>query len=73
MFKRFKLKVVGFVSAVSGAVVALPGSALAEYTPLITSGDFTGIQTDVSTAVTGIISISLIILGATILLRAFRG
>ncbi len=45
--------------------------AFAEYTSLISSTDFTAISADVSTAVTGIISVALIILGASLLMRAF--
>lgn len=49
----------------------MPQPALAEYTSLISSADFTAISADVSTAVAGIISIALIILGASLLMRAF--
>lgn len=55
---------------VSG-ILAVPGLACAEWTSLVNSGDFTGIAADVSTAVAGIISIALIILGASLLMRAF--
>lgn len=41
----------------------------AEWTPLITSGDFTGITTDVSAVATGIITICLIVVGLGILVR----
>lgn len=51
--------------------VFMPVPAMAEYTSLISSGDFTGIAADVSTAVGGIISVALIILGASLLMRAF--
>lgn len=51
--------------------VLMPGVAMAEYTSLLSSADFTGIAADVSTAVTGIISVALIILGASLLMRAF--
>jgi hypothetical protein len=43
----------------------------AEWTPLISSASFTGIQTDTLTAVAGIMSVSLIIVGLGILLRMF--
>jgi hypothetical protein len=49
----------------------MPLSAVA-YTSLISASDFTGIQTDVSTAVAGVISIALIILGAALLMGALR-
>jgi len=39
------------------------------WTPLITSEMFTGIQTDVLTTATGIISVVLIVLGIGILIR----
>jgi len=49
----------------------MPVVAQAAYTSLVTSADFTGIAADVGTAVTGIISIALIILGASLLMKAF--
>lgn len=49
----------------------MSGLCFAEWTPLLTSASFTGIEADVSTAVGGIISIALIILGAALLMRAF--
>lgn len=52
-------------------VAVLPAPVFAEWTSLVSSGDFTGIAADVSTAVAGIISIALIILGASLLMRAF--
>lgn len=51
--------------------LAVPVPAFAEYTSLISSADFTAIASDVSTAVAGIISIALIILGASLLMRSF--
>lgn len=45
--------------------------ACAEWTPMITAGDFTGITTDVSTCATGIITICLIIVALAMILRAF--
>ena len=44
--------------------------SLFAWTPLITDADFTGIQTDVTTIVKGIILIALIILGAGLIIRA---
>lgn len=41
------------------------------WTPLITSADFTGIQTDVGTTATGIISMLLVVLGVGFLARIF--
>jgi hypothetical protein len=72
MFSKIISMIVGSFLAVMGLLTS-PRVAAAAYTALINSSDFTGIQTDVSTAVAGIISVSLIILGAAILLRAFRG
>jgi len=40
------------------------------WTPLITSGDFTGIQTDVVTAGTGILAVAVIVLGIFFIVRA---
>jgi len=51
----------------------VPVICWAEWTPLINSGMFSGIATDVSVAVGGIIGIALIILGAALLMRALRG
>ena len=48
-----------------------PVFAFAAYTSLVSSSDFTGIAADVGTAVAGIISVALIILGASLLMRAF--
>lgn len=40
------------------------------WTPLISSGDFTGINTDVGLVAAGIIGVLLIVLGIGILVRA---
>ena len=45
-------------------------SYLLAWTPLISSSDFDGINTDVTTLVQGIIFIALIILGAGLIIRA---
>ena len=39
------------------------------WTPLITSSDFTGIQTDVTATATGIVSVLLIIVGIGLLVK----
>lgn len=44
-------------------------AAYAEWTPLVTSDMFTGVQTDILTAATGILSVVLIVLGIGILIR----
>ena len=40
------------------------------WTPLITAANFTGIQTDLLTAVTGIMALLLIVVGLGVLARA---
>lgn len=51
----------------------VPRIAYAEWTPLISVSDFTGIKTDVLATAGGIISIFLIIAGLAILIRSFGG
>ena len=41
------------------------------WTPLVSSSDFTGIQTDVGTVVTSMITIFIIIAGFAVLVRVF--
>ena len=53
-------------------LLGLPSLACAEWVPIITSADFTGIKGDVGTAVAGIISILLIIVGVGLLMKVFR-
>lgn len=50
-------------------VVLIRSPAHAEWSPLIASDMFTGIQTDVLTAATGILSVIIIVLGIGILMR----
>lgn len=45
----------------------------AAWTPLITSENFTGVQTDVLTAGTGVLSIAVIILGLVFIIRTMTG
>jgi hypothetical protein len=52
-------------------ILGAPGAALADWTPLITSDSFTGIQTDVQTAAVGIMAVVLVILGVAVLMRVF--
>lgn len=57
------------------AVLAYLGNmsrALA-YTSLISAGDFTGVTGDVTTAVGGVITVALILLGAGLLLKVIMG
>ena len=42
------------------------------WTPLITSGMFDGIMTDVQTTVAAIVSILVVIVGLTMIVKAFR-
>jgi len=56
---------------VMAALICLKAKAYA-YTSLISAGDFTAIETDVTTAATGIITIAIIILGAALLISALR-
>ncbi len=42
------------------------------WTPLITSTMFDGIRVDVTTAVTGVLSIALIVFGAMVIFRAIN-
>jgi len=49
----------------------LINTALAEYTPLISSDTFDGIRADVWSAASGIISVVLVILGVGILVKVF--
>jgi len=44
--------------------------AMAEWTPLIDSGAFSGMRSDVMTAVGGVMSIVIIIIGAALIIRA---
>jgi len=53
------------------AMICLKAKAYA-YTSLISAGDFTAIEADVTTAATGIITIAIIILGAALLIGALR-
>jgi hypothetical protein len=60
-----------WLAGVSGFLMGAftSSSVLAEWTPLITSGDFTGIKTDLGVAVIGVLSLMLIILGVGIVIR----
>lgn len=48
----------------------VPTLAHAEWTPLISSSNFSGIQTDLTTAAAGILACIVIVLGIGLLLRA---
>lgn len=52
-----------------GVVLASASSAMAAWTPLITSDSFSGISADVSACAAGIVGVLLIILGIGILIR----
>lgn len=47
--------------------------AFAVWQPLIAAADFAGIQTDVLTAATGILSVFLILLGVYAIIHAIKG
>ena len=51
--------------------VLLPVNAFAEYTPLITSTTFDGVRIDVTTTAVGILSVLVIIVGLSLIVRAF--
>ncbi len=57
-------------AALSALIFASP--AYAAWTPLIQSEDFTGIKTDMMTAVAGFITLLLIIVGVYFLTKIFR-
>ncbi|MBI4689496.1 MAG: hypothetical protein HY754_04395 [Nitrospirae bacterium] len=60
MKKEIAIVVVFFVVLL---VFGYAMSASATWTPLVSSSDFTGITTDVTTAATGIITICIVVLG----------
>ena len=61
------LSVVLIIISVMMVFVSLSYGA---WTSLVTSGDFTGMQTDVQTVGTGIISVCVIILGVFLIMKA---
>lgn len=63
-----EVAVKGLWLAVLG-VLCSTGMARAEWTPLISAGDFAGITTDVGTVAAGIIGICLVIIGLGMLVR----
>jgi hypothetical protein len=65
---------------IKGLVISIPliialwaSKVNAEWTPLITASNFTGVQTDVLTAGTGVLSIAVIILGLVFIIRTMTG
>lgn len=60
---RFQL----IITSVLVNMLMVIGIVQAAWTPLITSDSFTGIQTDVLTTATGVMSVILIVLGIGIL------
>ncbi len=54
------------------ALFAWVQSSWADWTPLVTASTFSGMQGDVSTAVTSVITIVVIILGAGLIIAAMR-
>ena len=60
-------------AALTALLVPAQAFALGEtWTPLISASDFTGIRTDLLTAVGGIIMLLLIIAGVALLSKIFR-
>lgn len=57
------------VSLLAAVSFLVPSMVFASWTPLISSSSFTGIQTDVQTAASGILAIALVILGVGLLIR----
>lgn len=66
--KRFFSALVVALIATVGVLIRAP-AAHAEWTPMITADMFTGIQADVLTCATGILSVVLIVLGIGVLIR----
>lgn len=65
---KFKLAICAFL----GAVIPLKAFASTpSYTPLITSTTFDGVRTDVTTTAVGVISVVVIIVGVSMIVRAF--
>ena len=61
------------ISIVSVALFGVTQRALATtWTPLITSAQFDGVKADVNTAAAGIITVLIIILGVSLLIRVLR-
>ena len=58
---------------VYGFLWAIPAEVYAEYTPLVTSSDFVGIKTDVTTVAVGVVGIMIVVVGLAMLVRALRG
>jgi hypothetical protein len=52
------------------SALLLPSVVCAEWTPLVTSSNFTGLQTDLGTVATGVLVLVVIVLGIGILIRA---
>lgn len=67
--KKSNLKLIAGAGAISLLPFIFAQSAQAEWTPLISAASFTGIETDVLTAVGGIMTICLIVVGAGILIK----
>lgn len=66
---NLKRKFLLLVLVVILALVAFVSVSYA-YTPLISSADFAGIQVDVTTAATGVITVAIIVLGVFLIIKA---
>jgi hypothetical protein len=60
------------VLMVLGLLSLVPSLASATWTPLIVAADFTGINTDLLTAIGGMMSLIMIVVGVGILISALR-
>jgi hypothetical protein len=56
-------KLLRLILAAIGILGILGNSAIAAWTPLVSSGDFTGINTDLTTIATGVVTLALVLVG----------
>lgn len=62
-----------YMAVMVAIVTMITAPAFAEWTPLINSADFTGIRTDLGTAVAGVITLVLIVFGVMMMVRTMIG
>ena len=62
-----------FIVGVVAVCVMWCRNVYADWTPLITSNDFSGIKVDLQTAVVGVLTLMLVILGVTMVIRMITG
>ena len=63
VYRYFRIRLILALLALS------PSAVFADWTPMLSSSSFSGIQTDVQTAASGILAIALVILGVGLLIR----